>query len=57
MIKREQQSSDDDIPAIIFTEWLSGKSLKEIAQKTRLDLATVARLLKRKQKSIPEKDR
>lgn len=57
MIEKQQQPPDDDISDIIFTEWLSGKSLKEIAWKTGLNLATVARLLKRKQKSIPEKDR
>ena len=61
MIEKEQQTPDDDIPAIIhqiiFTEWLAGKSLKEIARKTGLDLATVTRILKRMQKSILDKHR
>lgn len=54
MIDEEQQSADDDVPAIIhqtiFAEWQTGKTIKEIARKMNLNLATVTRILKRMQK-------
>jgi len=53
---KQQQSSDDDIPAIIheqiFAEWVAGKSAKQIAHEMGLDLATVMRSIKRRQKSL-----
>ena len=55
MIDKEQQSADDDVPAIlhqmIFAEWQTGKTIREIARKMDLNLATVTRILKRMQKS------
>ena len=56
MIDKEQQASDDDVPAIIhqliFADWQAGETPREIARKRGLNLATVMRILKRMQKSI-----
>jgi hypothetical protein len=60
MISKQQRSADDDVPAIlhrrILEEWLAGKSAKQIARETGLDLATVMRILKRQQKSLVQND-
>jgi len=55
MINDEKSAAGDD-PAIIyqyiFDAWIAGKNVKEISDLTGLNLETVMRILKEKQKPI-----
>ena len=57
----ETENTSEDIPAIdpeiILAAWGLEKSIDQIAREMRLEIKTVMRILKEKQKSIVQKGR